>query len=127
MWWPQKTPRSNPFAQLREFSEFWQFDVPSIACCLTADEDLEDDPDVCEDCNECPVAHWIDTLDAPNREAWRLYRQVVTRFTVDAQAIPLVLSRITADYDVDSFTELLDRFAVLHDVMCPPRSETSGE
>lgn len=62
----------------------------------------------------------IDKLDAQNYEAYRLYQQVVTRFAVEAHAIPLALQRMTADWSLDEFADLWDRFGVLHDVFCPP-------
>ncbi len=110
-----------PFAQLREFAEFWKYDAQALTCCLTAtEEELEEDPEAYLGCEDCPVAQQIDGLDAQNHDAYRLYQQVVTRFAVEAHAIPLALSRITEDLSQDEFTDLWERFGVLHDVFCPP-------
>lgn len=93
---------------------------------MASDEALDEDPDAYSDaqCEGCAVRQAIEDLDAPNRDAWSLYRQIVTRFTVDAQVVPLALSRLTADRDPDAFAELLDRFAVLYDALSPPKEQS---
>lgn len=84
------------------------------------DAEQEADPDAYSQCDECPVAMQIDGLCAVNKRAWKMYRRVLSRFAADTHAIPLVLHRVTADLDLDDFADLMDRFAILYDVLCPP-------
>jgi uncharacterized protein (UPF0303 family) len=72
------------------------------------------------DCATCPVAEALDGLCPSNQDAWRVYRQVVTRFAYETRSIPLVLERITADLDPDAFVDLMERFAILFEVFNPP-------
>lgn len=66
------------------------------------------------------MADRIDGLCAANHEAWRLHQQIVTRFTMDAQAVGMVLLRLTAGFSRDTFAELLERFTILYDALHPP-------
>ena len=63
----------------------------------------------------------IEDLDAENLRAWRLLRSLMTRFMVDAQMLPSVLMRLTADDDVEEFEDLMTRLSILYDVQCPPK------
>lgn len=97
-------------------------DAPHTPCCLLTDEaEQDEDPEAFTGCETCQVAAHIETMDRANREAWSLYRQVVSRFTMDTQAVPVVLQRLTADLDADEFAETLARFEILYDAVCPKR------
>lgn len=104
------------------------YEAPQTPCCLTADDDaIDEDPEMFSRCDQCPVAAQIEALDGVNREAWHLFRQVVSRFTVESQAVNVVLQRVTADRSLDEFTELLARFEILYDAVCPPREPRESE
>jgi hypothetical protein len=103
-------------------------DALNTPCCLLAsEEDIEQDPDVYTRCDECGVAGQIDGLCAENLAAWRQYREAVTRFAVDTQTVALVIQRCTADLDRDEFADLMERFAVLYNALCPPRQQKTSE
>lgn len=96
-------------------------DAPNTPCCLLAsEEEQEHDPEMYQGCDTCPVAEHIEGLCGENQTAWREYRQVVTRFTLETQSVALVLDRITTDLDRDAFEDRIERFAVLFDALCPP-------
>jgi hypothetical protein len=59
-----------------------------------------------------------------NVDVWRLYHQLVTRFLVDGQLLPVALTRLTAAMDLDAFSDALDRLAVIYDVLQPPKAES---
>jgi hypothetical protein len=57
--------------------------------------------------------------DAENVAAWKMFQQVMSRFTVDTHAVSTVLERLTSDMDGRTFADLLERFAILYDALCP--------
>lgn len=71
------------------------------------------------DCETCPTAQALGSLDEPNREAWRIFRLLASRFLVDLHAGGHVLDRLTADLDVEQFEDLMQRLRILYDVLCP--------
>jgi hypothetical protein len=66
-------------------------------------------------------------LSAENRDAWQLYGRVVSQFTVDGQCVGSVLQRLTASLDEETFGELYDRLAIVHQVLHPPRKAGKSE
>jgi hypothetical protein len=73
------------------------------------------------DCETCPVANAQATLDETNREAWSVYRRVCQRFPYDFHAAPLLLDRLTEHWPASEVVDLLDRLALMYDVLNPPR------
>lgn len=88
------------------------------------DEDVEGDSEA-YDCDDCEVSqYWQDLeADAANLDAWRLFHQIVGRFTIETHATGIALERLTVGLEPEAFADLLDRFAILFDVMCPPSSK----
>ncbi len=95
-------------------------------CCLTAasEEDLEEHEEAFN-CETCAVAENVEGLCASNREAWRLYRQIVTRFTVDTHTIPVALQSVTAALSQDETLDLIERLDILYGVFNPPPKGSS--
>ena len=120
MWRPRK-PVSRPRFELRDFAEFMVYEGGDLPCCLTASEDdLEEDPGAYTNCEACPVADKVDGLCASNREVWRLYRQIVTRFTVDTHTTHVALQKVTESLSQDDTLDLVERFSILYGVFNPP-------
>lgn len=69
----------------------------------------------------CLVADALHALydDPLNKRAWELYRQSVSRLTVEGHALGLALEKLTADCDAEMFAELLDRLTYAFDVFNP--------
>jgi uncharacterized protein (UPF0276 family) len=89
---------------------------------FASDEDVEAD---CEayDCEACPVADALADLhdDAENERAWRLFHRAITRFSMDTGAVVVLLERLTKDLDAEEFSELMARFAIFYEAVCPPQ------
>jgi hypothetical protein len=120
-----KRSAPSPFVNLRSFCEFWTDERPGTACCQFVDQDvLDTDPDEF-DCDTCVVRDRQADLWPENADAWRLYHQLVTRFLVDGQLLPVALTRLTADMTLEAFTDALDRLAVIYDVLQPPKAESA--
>lgn len=66
------------------------------------------------------MADALAALDPPNRDAWALYRKVVTRLAGDLGAGGVVLERLTREMTVDEFEETWRRLAILYHAICPP-------
>lgn len=60
------------------------------------------------------------TLDADNREAWGMYGRIVSRLTVDLHMAPVVFARAVDGMDSDEVLTLVDRLAVMHNILNPP-------
>jgi hypothetical protein len=86
---------------------------------LCDDETVEEDPEIF-DCEECPVAAALATLDTDNRAAWNLYRKVITRLSADLAAGGVVLDRLTRDLGSDDFDATWRRLMILYEAICPP-------
>jgi hypothetical protein len=72
------------------------------------------------DCATCPVAEAQSTLDRENVEAWQLYGRVCTRFAVDVGLVGDVLRAHVEGWPAADVVDLMERFAVLYDVLSPP-------
>lgn len=62
----------------------------------------------------------MESLDSENLRAWRLLPTLCTRFSVDSHVVQAVLMRVTAEDDVEEFTDLMSRLSIIYDVQCPP-------
>jgi hypothetical protein len=73
------------------------------------------------------VADALDTLadDADNQAAWTLFRQCVTRFTVDTHLAGVVYQRMTGELSADAFAVLTARCTLLYDTLYPPSKTES--
>jgi hypothetical protein len=72
------------------------------------------------------VAAALEGLWPENAEAWRIFHQVVSRFTHDLQAGGEALRRLTAGVtDVDDYEDLLARLALIYDLLYPPPTPTA--
>jgi hypothetical protein len=72
------------------------------------------------DCATCPVADAQDTLDRENQDAWQLYGRICTRFAVDMGVTADVLRAHVDGWPAADVVDLLERFAVMYDVLSPP-------
>lgn len=115
----------SPFVNLRSFCEFWVDERPLLACCQFVDQDVLDTDPTEFDCDTCPVRERQADLWPENVAAWRLYHQLITRFLVDGQMLGTVFDRLTRELDVESFSDTLDRLAVMYDVLQPPPPQES--
>ncbi len=86
---------------------------------FATDEELETDGEQ-YDCETCPVADHLQGLWPENAEAWRIYRLLASRFLVDLHAGGAALTKLTADLDEEPFEDLMQRLAIIYDVLCPP-------
>ena len=82
------------------------------------EETAEEDSDVF-DCDDCPVAAALAGLDDANREAWALYRKVITRLSADLHAGGVVLERLTREMDAHEFDDTWRRLVMLYAVISP--------
>jgi hypothetical protein len=60
------------------------------------------------------------SLDADNADAWSVYGQLCSRFAVDFHLAPALLRHLTEGRAVDDVLDLVDRLAVMYDVLSPP-------
>lgn len=96
-------------------------------CCLFADdEELRIDPEAYE-CGTCPVLANLEGLDAENRQAWGLYKRIVTRLAADLYCGAEVLRRFTADVSNDDFPDLWERLSLLYSVLNPVEKKDDHE
>ncbi len=58
--------------------------------------------------------------DPENLAAWAMFQKVVNRFTLDTSLVGIALERATREADPDDFADLLARFEILYDALCPP-------
>ena len=65
------------------------------------------------------MARALEGLLAENAEAWRIFRLLATRLLVDLGAGNTALDRLTADLDVEQFEDLMQRLALIYDVLYP--------
>jgi hypothetical protein len=74
------------------------------------------------DCDACPVAEQLGALaeDPENQRAWAIYHRVATRFNADTHAGGVVLAGLTAGWDREDFQDVVERLAVIYDVLSPP-------
>jgi hypothetical protein len=66
------------------------------------------------------VADALADLDAENREAWALYRKVVTRLAGDLGTGGVVLERLTRELTQSEFDDTWRRLAILYHALNPP-------
>jgi hypothetical protein len=59
------------------------------------------------------------TLDAENRDAWRIYGQLCSRFAVDFGVAPDLLRALVDGWSPDDVVELMERLTVMYDVLSP--------
>lgn len=64
------------------------------------------------------------SLDTDNATAWALYQRLCNRFVNDIQAGSVVLDRLTADDDAESFGDKVERLNVIYAVLQPPKAQT---
>lgn len=95
-------------------------------CCQFADDDTIATDAAAFDCGACPVMEALEGLDPENRRAWNLMHTIASRFLADTHAVPLVLSRLTADDDPETLADLMTRLSIIYDVTCPPPKKERG-
>jgi hypothetical protein len=92
---------------------------------LVSEEEMTGDEEQF-DCETCPVAQAITTLDADNREAWRLFGTLHCRFAVDVPGVAApVLARVMEEKTADEATDLLSRLSIIYEVLHPPSPSSS--
>ena len=90
-------------------------------CCKSVSEDeLANDPEP-YDCETCPVLAAEHALWPENARAWDTYRQLATRFVVDAGLGSDAFQALTADLDAPDRLDLLARLALIYDEVQPPK------
>lgn len=115
---PRRSAR-NRFEQLRSLCEFWQDDRQHVVCCQFAEpEELEHEAESF-DCENCPVAAHLDTLDADNRKAWEMAHVLCRRFLQEHHALGPVLVNFMHDLDEDDRLDLIRRLNLIYDVLVP--------
>lgn len=92
-----------------------------MTCCQLADDEVVEQEAEQFDCAACPVRERMTGLDAENREAWSAYQTCANRFVVDYQAGPVLLDRLTRDWDADDFVALMERLRIIYDTLQPPK------
>jgi hypothetical protein len=118
----------RPFANLRTFLEFWVDERSQHACAaLATDDELETDPEAYDCGDDCPVAAALDALWPENADAWRVFHQVVSRFTVEFHLGGEALRRLTGELEADAFEALLERLSLIYDLLYPPRQSGPAE
>lgn len=109
----------NPFANLREFLRFWVDERPQLPCCrFASEEELESDPEQ-YDCETCAVQASLLALRTENREAWRIYEQLISRFTFDTHSVGVLLERVLRDREAEEAVDLVARLALIYDEVVP--------
>ncbi len=99
---------------------------PHYVCCQSAtDEDLGEEPEQF-DCANCHVANALDDLWPENVEAWRLFQRLASRLVVDAHLGTWAMLRLTARRTPSEAEALLDRLALLYDLLLPVQRGTDG-
>lgn len=73
------------------------------------------------DCQTCRVAESLESLDAENLVAWRLYHRIATRVVIDAGLGPAVFAASTRDLEPDAVDALVQRVGLIHDILQPPK------
>jgi hypothetical protein len=71
------------------------------------------------DCASCELARKQDELWAENIDAWQVFQDLARRFVVDVGIGALVLERHLADRGIADALDLVDRLALIYDVVCP--------
>lgn len=66
-----------------------------------------------------------ESLFPENARAWLIFHQTATRFLADVSAGGCALERLTADVGQEEFSDLIERLALLYDVLCPPPAPKS--
>jgi len=61
-----------------------------------------------------------DTLDLENREAWRIYERLCTRFALDLRLTSVVFPYVLEAWSSGDVVDLLDRLTLMHEVLNPP-------
>jgi hypothetical protein len=122
---------ARPFERLTTFARFQKDEANDIACCRFVSEQERADGRLegVYDCATCPVAAQAAELeaDAANAEAWRLFTQTITRFSSDLHLAGVMVDRMTAGMDPEDFADLMRRFGILYDVLCPPPEPRGGD
>lgn len=102
-------------------------DSGPVTCCMRAtDAEIHEDPGA-YNCDVCPLASaLVDLRMYPeNERAWYVYQQLASRFSVDTHTCAVVLERLTKDDEPDEFADLMQRLAVLYDVLQPQAAPES--
>ena len=79
---------------------------------------MEHDAELFE-CDSCPVLAQLQELDPVNAEAWRIYRELASRFAAELHMGGVALDRMTQGWDEERFTDLWRRLTVAFDVLNP--------
>jgi len=99
--------------------EFWQDDRQHYACCQFADQEALEHEAESFDCEHCPVAEHLESLDTDNRRAWDLAHTLGQRFLVDNHALGPVLVSVMDGMDLDDRIDLVRRLNLIYDVLVP--------
>lgn len=67
------------------------------------------------------MAQAIEDLYPENLEAWRVFQAMGRRFVVDTGLMPDVFRLATKDADSDTVEGLLDRLALIYDIVQPEK------
>ncbi len=69
------------------------------------------------------MAAALETMDAENLEAWKLFPTLYCRLSVDVPGVAgPVLARVLAEREASEATDLLDRLNLIYGVLVPPQS-----
>ncbi len=77
------------------------------------------------DCTACELAIAQAALWPENAEAWRVFLSVARRFIADTHLTPVVLAQHLAGRDEEHALDLIDRLALIYDMVVPsPKGES---
>ncbi len=92
-------------------------------CCQNAsDDEIETEPDLYQ-CETCPVSEAQAQLWPENAEAWLVFQRMASRFVVDTGLAGDVFRRLTTEHDDDDAVALVERMALLYDIVNPPKAK----
>ena len=85
---------------------------------------VEGDPEAFN-CDTCPVRQRQEALDGPSRRALDIWSRLNRRFVSEHHVGAWLLAHETADWTADERVDLIERLALIFDVLAPPAEDTA--
>lgn len=98
---------------------------PALACCQLVEPDVLETDAALFDCDTCAVAQALADLWPENVVAWTFFHRLSSRLVRDTHLAGELLRSYTADWDPDAIADLIDRLALVHDVLVPVKQDTA--
>jgi hypothetical protein len=83
---------------------------------------VESDPSAF-DCETCPVRQRHEALDERSRRAIGIWGRVNRRYITEAGLTATLLTDLTQDWEPSDRVDLLDRLALMYDVLVPSAAD----